>query len=120
MKEILRLNTGDEFVLFIPPHNRKDDKAWSESSKAILGMMKRIIMSPFVNKSTASDRETGWNKHLRSRERERDGDVGYEFNVRVHAYPSRDYLEKESLPVSSVDHLINPASGAGITLELLG
>ena len=52
--------------------------------------------------------------------KERDGGVGYEFNVRVHAYPSRDYLEKESLPTNSIDHLVNPASGAGVTLELLG
>ena len=120
IKDILRLDSGDEFILFIPPFNRNDKKVWSDTSKTVLGLMKRIIMSSFSKTTTPQDREIGWQNHLRTRQRERDGSFGYEFNVRVIAYPSRDLIEMDSLPSSSVDYLVDPASGAGLTLELLG
>ena len=119
IKDILRLDSGDEFILFIPPFNKNDKKVWRDTSNTVLGLMRRIIMSPFANTTTAQERETGWNKHLCTRQRERDGTFGYEFNVRVVAYPSRDLVEKDDLPTASVDYLVDPASGAGLTLELL-
>ena len=120
IKDILRLDSGDEFILFLPPYNRNDNKLWRETSDTILGLMRRIIMQPYAKSTTPQDRDIGWTKHLSTHERERDGNIGYEFNVRVVAYPSRDHIQKDSLPASSVDYLVDPASGSGLTLELLG
>ena len=120
IKDILRLDSGDEFILFLPPFNKNDKKVWRDTSNTVLGLMRRIIMSSFSKTTTPQERDAGWKNHLISRQRERDGNYGYEFNVRVAAYPSRDFIEKESLPTESVEYLVNPASGAGLTLELLG
>ena len=120
LEEILRLHTRDEFILFLPPYNRNDNKAWRETSNAVLGLMKRVVMAPYQNTHSSQDRDVGWFNHLNSRRKERDGAFGYDFNIRVVAYPERDSIEKDNLPESHLNHLMNPTTGAGITVELMG
>ena len=82
--------------------------------------MKRIVMAPYQKTHSSQDRDIGWFNHLTNRRQERDGAFEYDFNCRVVAYPERDSIEKINLPDSHLNHLMNPTTGAGITVELMG
>jgi hypothetical protein len=45
--------------------------------------------------------------------------VGHEFHARVLPYPGRETFAITPMPVSDINHLLNPITGAGITIQLL-
>ena len=89
IKDILRLASKDECVIFVPPYNKNDDCLWKKCAADVMDQMKRIILAPYLKTSTKEEREAAWEQHLKQREVKRDGSVGYEFHVRVSSFAER-------------------------------
>jgi hypothetical protein len=120
MKDIVRLRVSDEFVLFIPPENKKSPSELKETREQLLNRFKKIITYDFVNTTTPAKRESYWDAELLSRELPRDGQVGHEFHVKVISYPERDQMSRSPMQGSEINYLLNPQTGVGLSVQLLG
>lgn len=120
INEIIRLRCHEEFILFIPPTSKNDPPEVKSSREGLLRQMRRIVMAPYMTSSTPQQRELLWNKHLEKRQVQREGNDGYEFNVRVHSYPERFTMDRPSIPPGELKYLLNPVTKSGFFLELMG
>lgn len=111
MKEIVRLRITDEFVLFLPPVTKKSPPEFKETREYLLNKFKRIITSSFMNTTTAAQREAYFESELRARAVTREGQIGYEFHVKVISYPEREQMSIPGLPGSEINNLIDPDTG---------
>lgn len=118
--EVLRLASKDECVLFIPPVKKNSPPQWIAAQDKVMSQMKRIVIEPYRWTLDARQRDEAWEKHLQTRKVPRDGAYGFEFHLSVRSYAERQLLATINLPVSEVDHLLAPTTGAGITFDLLG
>ena len=120
MKDIVRLRVSDEFVLFIPPENKKSPLELKEAREYLLNRFKKIITHDFPKTTKPAQRESYWDSELRSREIARDGQVGYEFHVKVISYPEHDEMSRSPMQRSEINYLLNPQTGVGLSLQLIG
>eukprot|EP00956_Cyclotella_meneghiniana_P033008 scaffold92750_cov52-Cyclotella_meneghiniana.AAC.1 len=118
--EFIRLGCEDEFTLYIPPTSSKESPEVKSLREELLLQMKRIVMASFQKNTTPEEREAGWQKHLQSRQFDRHGNDGYDFNVKIVTYPERPVMDRPSIPPSELKYLLNPVTKAGMTLELAG
>ena len=118
--EFIRLGCEDEFTLYIPPTSAKEPPEVKSLRDDLLLQMKRIVMASFQKTTTPEEREAGWQKHLQSRQFDRHGNDGYDFNVKIVTYPERPVMDRPSIPPSELKYLLNPVTKAGMTLELAG
>ena len=122
IEEFIRLGCEDEFVLFISPTFTKDPPEVKAMREDILMQMKCIVMSlsPFQKSTTTEECDAGWKKYLERRQYDRDGMPGYNFVVKVVSYPECSIMDRPSIPPSKLKYLLNPATKAGLTLDLIG
>lgn len=50
----------------------------------------------------------------------RNGRDGYEFHIRVLAYPERSVSELDPIPTGEKNHLVLPQTGVGVPIQLIG
>jgi hypothetical protein len=120
MKEIVCLRVSDEFVIFIPPENKKSPLELKETREQLLNRFKKIVTYDFSKTTKPAERESYWEAELRSREIARDGQVGHEFHVKVISYPERDEMSRSPMQGSEINYLLNPQTGAGLSIQLIG
>jgi hypothetical protein len=120
ISEILRLRVKDEFILFVPPENKNNPAEMCSTREYIIDRMQRMITQTFSKSTTAAEREAYFEEELKAREVEREGRVGHEFHVRILSYPERDQMSVDRLPSHEINFLLNPKTGVGITVQLLG
>jgi hypothetical protein len=66
MKEIVRLRVSDEFVLFIPPENKKSPLELKETCEQLINRFKKIVTYDFSNTTKPAECESYWEAELRS------------------------------------------------------
>eukprot|EP00956_Cyclotella_meneghiniana_P025206 scaffold52127_cov78-Cyclotella_meneghiniana.AAC.1 len=120
-QDIVRLKHNDEFILFIPPMNKKKDpKAFYKACDDNLKKMRKIVMYDVRNTTTKAQRDRYWEAELQRRRVKRYGRFGHEFHVRVLAYPERARMEYDPIAESEKNNLILPETGVGVTVQLIG
>ena len=75
IKEIIRLQCQEEFILFIPPTSKDDPPEVKSSRDGLLRQMLRIVLAPHVTSSTPQQRDLAWNKHLKKHKVNREGTI---------------------------------------------
>ena len=118
--DVLRLRVNDEFILFVPPENKNNPDEMRSTREYILDRMRRMITQTFAKSTTKEERDVYFEQELKAREVEREGRVGHEFHVRILAYPERDQMSIDRLPPHELNFLLNPQTGVGITVQLIG
>ena len=120
MDELVRLRHLDEVIILIPPSNRKDPKPFRKVCDATLNKMRNIVVYNYRNSTTAGAWKRYFEKELEHRRVDRNGHVGYEFHVRVLAYPERARMELDPIPEGEKNNLLLAETGVGVTVQLLG
>ena len=108
IKEIIRRRCQEEFILFIPPTSKDYPPEVKSSRDGLLRQMRLIVLAPYVTSSTPQQRDLAWKKHLEKHKVQREGNEGYEFNVRIHSYPEHSTMDRPSLPPGELKYLLNP------------
>jgi hypothetical protein len=108
INEVLQLASKDERVLFVPPHKKEMPPQWAAARNEIMSQMRWIIVLPYAHDYTAAECDAVWDFAFAKET------FGHEFHISLRSYAKRPLLATPNLPSSEVNHLLDPATGAGI------